>query len=104
MKLRRWAAITTLLAGLALTAQLAAPPEAPAAPCGVYTQPVSWGADTVWYNHCGRGPICIKVDVRYGWDYRKEVGSGITYLGTTAFLKGAWYIGLPHPTLRCDIY
>jgi Family of unknown function (DUF6355) len=104
MKLRRWAMVTAVAVGLAMCAQLASPPEAPAAPCGVYTTHVWWGADDVWYNHCGWPPVCIKVDVRYGSDYRREVGRGHTHLGTTAYVKGAWYIGLPHPTLRCRIY
>jgi len=30
-----------------------------------------------------------------------EVGQGNTFLGTTFYVRNSWYVGLPHPSLRC---
>lgn len=105
MKPFRWALAAVLVAGFAVSAQLAMPSDASAWPCGSYTRHVPWGADEVWYNHCGPHRICIKVDERFNADSRRELaGWANIKLGTTGYIRGAWYIGLPHPTLRCSIY
>jgi len=91
-------------AKLPAAGQAATDRAATASPCGRFTRHVPWGADEVWYNHCGREQICIKVG-RRGWTpQRLEVGPGETFLDTTAYVTYAYYIGLPHPTARCSWY
>lgn len=114
MRLRRMMAAVAAAAVMAAPAPAAAdtgPADAaPAddasalAPCGYYTTHIPLGADDAWYNHCGGGRICIKVDTVWRPDVRVETGPGVRYLGTTFDVRNAWYIGLPHPTRRCDIY
>jgi hypothetical protein len=78
--------------------------EATAVRCGYYTVDVTLGPDIAFYYHCGSTRICIRVDDRFRADRREEVGPWEhKRLGTTAGVRGAWYIGLPHPTLRCHI-
>lgn len=73
-------------------------------PCGYYTIPAT-GPDLVYWRHCDDIPICIKVDERFTVDRRVEVGPRENKrLGTTAGVRGAWYIGLPHPRLGCDVF
>jgi hypothetical protein len=110
MKLRRAMVAAAAAAMMAAPAQAASAETAPAedlgarARCGYYTTHIPLGADDAWYNHCGGGRICIKVDTVWRPDVRIEVGPGVRYLGTTFDVRNAWYIGLPHPTLRCNVY
>ena len=109
MRFRR--AMTGVVLGAALAAgapaTFASPAQAEPAliearRCGFYTEPYNNWYDTGWYDHCAQNQVCIKVDVRQGVDYIKEVGPGVTFLGWG--IRNAYYVGLPHPTLRCRIW
>jgi len=80
----------------------ARPATIDAAQCGFYVEPYNNWLDKGWYNHCAGNQVCIKVDLRYGYDYVREVGPGHTFINYG--VRNAYYVGLPHPTLRCSIY
>lgn len=107
MKLRRATTgvvfgVTLVMGALGVVASPVRAEAASTAACGFYVEQYGGWHDKGWYNHCATNQVCIKVDLRYGFDYIKEVGPGHTFINYG--VNNAYYVGLPHPTLRCRVF
>jgi hypothetical protein len=97
-KMRVAAIGATLAAGISLAgmAPAVAAPASPAATsgtlaCGWDPRPVN---DTAYYNHCAsRGKVLIRVERHFGNPgFDRCVPPGLTFLGSLAAIRYAWYI------------